>query len=153
MARTLVIAFGNPLRCDDGLGWRAAEQLSRLELPEDIAILRRQQLTPELVPVVSQASRVLFVDAARDGPLGEIQARPLLLEKKSLTFTHELSPGNILALSQELYDRCPEAFVISLAGENFDHGETLSQSVVDAMPSLIKRIESVARTGLDGLTS
>ena len=34
MARLLIIGYGNPLRGDDGLGWRAAEDLAR-EFPND----------------------------------------------------------------------------------------------------------------------
>ncbi len=29
MTQVLIVGYGNPLRCDDGLGWSAAEALSR----------------------------------------------------------------------------------------------------------------------------
>ena len=62
MARILIVGYGNPLRFDDGLGWRAAEELSqRLSPPEiEVEVIVRHQLTPELADNVRNAEAVFF---------------------------------------------------------------------------------------------
>ena len=65
-ARVLIIAYGNPLRCDDGVAWRAAEALEGKFPSEQVEILRLHQLAPELADAVRQRELVLFVDAAFD---------------------------------------------------------------------------------------
>lgn len=135
--RILVIAYGNPLRCDDGLAWRVADKLSQMNLPGDIEIITRHLLTPELALPVSQSSTVLFIDAAREGAPGEIASCPIEPQRLCSAFTHELSPGAVLTAAQELYGQCAEAFSITLCGECFEHGETLSASVEEGLPHLV----------------
>jgi hydrogenase maturation protease len=78
MARVLIIGFGNPLRGDDGFGWHAAQRLcERLGSP-DVQVIACHQLTPELAEDIGAAERVLFIDAARDLPSGEIRCAPVL---------------------------------------------------------------------------
>ena len=63
----LIIGYGNPLRGDDGVGWRVAEAAGTA-LPEGAAtVLAVHQLTPELSAPISRAGRVVFVDAAAEG--------------------------------------------------------------------------------------
>lgn len=140
MCRVLIVAFGNPLRCDDGLAWRAAEELSRQISDPDVRILTTHQLTPELSQTVSQASSVIFLDAARSGVPGEIVLTSLLPERPCSVFTHDFSPGGILNLSHNLYGRCPQATLASVCGECFEHGESVSRTVEAALPGLVARI-------------
>jgi hydrogenase maturation protease len=141
--KILVIAYGNPLRCDDGLAWRVAEKLSEQNLPSGVEIITCHQLTPELALPASQASTVLFIDAARGGIPGEIATQPIKLRQSPSIFTHEFSPSTILSVAQELYGLCPEAFAISLCGECFDHGEVLSQKVEERLPRLVAQVKGL----------
>ena len=109
--RILIIAYGNPLRCDDGLPWHAAQKLSKLNLRSDVEILTRRLLTPELALPVSQAATVLFIGAAQTGVPGELASGLLIPQRQSSLFTHEFSPATILSVAQELYGKCPEAFL------------------------------------------
>lgn len=151
MPRVLIVACGNPLRCDDGLAWRAVEELHRLCLPQAVEIIAQHQLTPELASPVSQVERVLFLDAARRGQPGELRCEPVLPLHASGAFTHDFSTASILSLSQELYGKAPQAYVISLSGECFDHGETISATVEATLPSFVELVvrltEESLRTG------
>jgi hydrogenase maturation protease len=138
--RILIIAYGNPLRCDDGLAWRIAEKLSEQNLTSDVEIVMCHQLTPELALPASQVSTVLFIDAARAGIPGEITTQPIKPRQSSCIFTHECSPSTILSVAQGLYGRCPKAFAISLCGECFDHGEVLSPKVEESLPRLVAHV-------------
>jgi hydrogenase maturation protease len=148
MPRVLIVACGSPLRCDDGLAWRAVEELYRLHLSQDVEIIAQHQLTPELASPVSQVERVLFLDAASCGQPGELKCEPVLPLRASGAFTHDFSPANILGLAQELYGRAPQAFVISLNGECFDHGETISATVEAGLPTLVDLVVRLTEKSL-----
>jgi hypothetical protein len=47
--QVLIVGYGNPLRGDDGLGWRAAERLRTVIQDAGVEILALHQLTPELM--------------------------------------------------------------------------------------------------------
>lgn len=136
MARVLILGYGNPLRSDDGLGWRAAEELAVRFCCDEIEIRTCHQLLPELVDAVSRADITFFIDAAHDGEPGEVRCVPVVPESASLRFSHQLSPGAILSWSQDLYGRCPRAFAASVCGQRFDLGETLSPVVAASLPRL-----------------
>jgi hydrogenase maturation protease len=143
MSGILVIAYGNPLRCDDGLAWRAAEKLSQLNL-SNLEIITCHQLTPELAVPLSQAAAVFFIDAARVGVPGDLACAPLKPQLLSGIFTHECSPASLLGLAQELYGRCAPAFTISVCGECFDHGEILSAKVEESLPRVVAIVREFA---------
>lgn len=145
MANILIIGYGNPLRSDDGIGWHAAEQLSRQPPSLDVKVLTRYQLTPELAEDVCESSAVIFIDAVRDGEPGEVTFEPIAPRPDQPTFSHELSPAAVLELSQRLYHRCPTAFMVSLCGECFDHGESLSTRVAASFPHLTAFVVQLAR--------
>jgi|SRR5271165_2245398 len=145
MSGILIIAYGNPLRCDDGLAWRVAEKLSQLNLPGEVEIITRHQLTPELAEPLSQAASALFIDAARVGVPGELVWGSLQPQPSSPLFTHDCSPAAVLRLAQELYGRCAEAFTITVCGERFDQGDTLSPKVEESLPRVVAIVSEFAQ--------
>jgi len=147
MARVLIVGFGNPLRSDDGLGWHVAQELSRTLARDDVQVIATQQLAPELAEVASHAELVMFVDAAHNGKPGNLTCEPVTPAASSNRFTHELSPGIILALAKELYGRCPAAHLLTITGESFETGETMSASVASTIPALMSRVRSLIDDG------
>lgn len=139
--RTLIVGYGNPLRSDDGLGWHAAERLGKALSAPAVEILTRQQLTPDLAAAVSEASVVFFIDATQDGEPGDLTCKELSPEIWTPSFSHELSPGGVLAVAQELYGCSPKGFLVSLCGECFDHGEKLSPKVEAGLPQLVMLVQ------------
>src|ERR1041385_6690986 len=119
MPRVLIIGYGNPLRCDDGLGWRAIEMLAQVGFPPDVEFIARHQLTPELALLASRAEILVFLDAADSAQASEIKCEPVVAAQHAAPFSHECSPATILALASELYGRAPHAFIVSLRGEYF----------------------------------
>jgi len=148
MSRVLIIGYGNPLRCDDGLGWRAAEALSRTS--PDVEVITSYQLTPEFAEPVSQADMVVFIDAAQDGDAGSLRCRPVS-GGDDMRFSHQLSSGALLAMAEHLYHRSPRAFEVSVCGGSFAHGETFSPAVQRALPELIALVEKLTARALDGI--
>ena len=144
MSQVLIVGYGNPLRSDDGLGWRAAEALSQsLPFPE-IDFVICHQLAPELADNLRSTDFVFFIDAAHEGQPGELSCEPLTLQP-GIIRSHQLSPAHLLTLAQQLYGATPRAFTVSMCGEYFDHGATLSATVEAALPKLTALVENLTR--------
>ena len=123
MSRPLIIGFGNPLREDDGLGWRVAELLRADS--DGIDILQCQQLTPELAEDVVKASLVIFLDAALDQEPGSVSCE-LVSPDRTRIWTHHLSPAQLMGLAGELADVLPAAYLVSGGARSTGWSETLA---------------------------
>lgn len=142
MAGVLIVGYGNRLRSDDGLGVRAAEELSRTNPIAGTEILVRHQLTPELAETISHVEKVFFIDASRQGLPGEIRCTPVSPHHPDVLFAHQLTPEILLSLCFELYGARPQAFEISLCGECFELGDQLSPKVAAALPDLVEFVKT-----------
>jgi hydrogenase maturation protease len=124
----LIIGYGNPLRGDDGFGYRAAERI-----PGAVAV---HQLTPELMDPIARAGRVLFLDAAADGVPGEIRRRELHPSPAG-AFTHHATPEALLAGALTLYGRAPCAEILTVCGADFSLSTDLSPAVEAALETVV----------------
>jgi hydrogenase maturation protease len=143
MTRVLIIACGNPLRSDDGAAWHAAETLRRTLPSGQAEILCLHQFTPELAEAASHADAVIFLDAAAKGTPGQVVCEPVGAEAADSHFSHHLAPASVIALARQLYGASPQAFVVSLCGECFDHGEDLSRVVAAALPEFVRTVDQL----------
>ncbi len=159
MPRVLIVAYGNPLRCDDGIAWRAADALAERFTKAQLEIVRVHQLAPELADAVRNRELVLFVDAACVDDLNNNRPGEILISKLSNDqiqkyppgqFSHVYSPAKVLGLARELYRADPKAFVITIAGENFGHGDCLSTPVANSLPELIGTITHLVNDTVAG---
>ena len=150
--RVLIVAYGNPLRSDDGLAWHVADALEGKFPPPEVEILRLHQLAPELAERVSRADAVIFVDAAsadagKRQP-GDIRIEEIHVEQPDSSvqsrFSHHLTPAVVVAMAAQLYGASARAFSATLTGVNFEHGESLSGPVHDSLPEFVTRIEGLA---------
>lgn len=145
MPRVLIVCYGNPLRSDDALGWRAAEELEKQVSGPEIEVLVTHQLTIELAAAVSTADAVFFIDATRDGEPGELTCHPVNPVSITAVMTHSLTPSSVLSLAAQLYGSLPRAFEFTVCGECFDHGEKLSARVEARLPRLTAIVSRAAR--------
>lgn len=146
----LILAYGNPLREDDGVGWQVGEQLAQM-LPETaVQVLVCHQLTPELVEPISRAALVIFIDAATGSIPGAIDCRPITSDPARVRpFSHQVDPSGLLLAAQQLYGRVPQAFLLSVTGQSFGYGEGLSDAVLAALPQLVARVRDLVAEGVE----
>ena len=143
----LIIGYGNPLRGDDGVGWRVAEAVAAA-LPDAVAdVLTVHQLTPELAEPISRAERVIFIDAAAEGKPGAV--RCFALEgaggrQPALQGSHLTTPDALLGMAAGLFGRCPPAHMVTVVGESFELSESLSPTVEAATIEAIARVLELA---------
>ena len=146
--RLLIIAYGNPLRSDDGVAWRAAAALQENFSIEQAEILTLHQLGPELAENASRSECAIFIDAAAGpGRPGEIRVKELSesdSDHQTSAFCHAMTPSQVLALAAQLYHCRPRAYSTTVVGESFNHGESLSPPVEAALPALVARIEELS---------
>jgi len=139
-----VVAFGNPLRGDDGVAWRVAQDLEHST--DGAVVLTLHQLTPEVALVVSQATGVIFVDAAQGPVPGRVSTCGLTPASAQSTLTHHISPETVLALAQRLYGTSPRAALVTVTAESFAIGELLSVPVTRAVPEAVRAVQQLVRT-------
>lgn len=123
-----IIGYGNPQRRDDGIGPYVAGRVDKsLKHRKGIRILILHQLEPDLVEELRHASAIILVDAAINDLKGGwqwIKVEPELRDFHYLT--HHFKPSFLLGLLQSLYQKCPQTWLISVQGDNFEFGEGLT---------------------------
>jgi hydrogenase maturation protease len=140
--RVLVIAYGNPLRCDDGVAWQAAAEIRRKLVPL-VEVICVHQLTPELAEQISRSGTAIFLDATGTGDPGKVACQPVSPDGTPTRFSHHLAPAQLLALCEQLYGAKPRGFLISISGECFDHGDRLSPAAINALPQSVAAVNEV----------
>jgi hydrogenase maturation protease len=122
--RTLCIAIGNPLRGDDGVAHRV---LDLLQPAAGVAILRAQQLVPELSEEIARARNVIFIDADINAGAPHIE-QIVARELRGSPLAHAMTPAEVVCLAARLFGFDGAAFVCHVPGIDFDPGEGLSAS-------------------------
>jgi len=144
MIPVLIIGYGNPLRSDDGIGWHAANALLGEWPASQVRIKAAHQLLPEMADWLAESEYAVFIDACWGAVPGRIRSHPVLPEgERTASMTHHFSPTGLLADAWHLYHHCPEAVLVSIGGESFDHGENMSQSVSAAWPRLLAQVRKL----------
>jgi hydrogenase maturation protease len=145
-ARCLILACGNTLRGDDGVGlWLAAWAERRFANQAEIKIIARQQWTPELAEDVARAESVLFIDCSVDSSPGSIVLTPVepAAAGQGLA-THHSGATELLALSRDYYNSLPRnAQLLTIGAGSTELGEVLSDAVTAALPEACKQIEEI----------
>jgi hydrogenase maturation protease len=142
--RPLLIGYGNPLREDDGIGWRAAETIEARTVAGTLDILKCHQLTPELSVPVSEASLVLFLDAAKGVAPGRadcIAVRP----EAAGAWTHHLTPGQLTGMAEKLTGEPPCAYLITGGIQRMGWNECLTPSGAAAVECMVERALELIR--------
>lgn len=143
--RCLILACGNTLRSDDGVGpYLARWAEERFAAKAAVRTIARQQWTPDLAEEIADAEAVIFVDCAVDSAPGMVRvARVQPAAAEAGLATHHAGAAELLALSEELYSSLPRhALLLTVGAESTEMGETFSKSVRDALPGACRTLEA-----------
>lgn len=143
--KVLIIGYGSPIRGDDAIGPLVADRLEREGVPEGVAVISRHILTAELVADLVEHDRVVFLDAAVDGPPGEVRCRQLAPDAGAMsTMAHFLDPRELLAWCETLYGQIPETFLVSACGTSFDYANySLTPDAEAAIEPMIEQVRQL----------
>lgn len=140
--RTLVLALGNPIRSDDGVGIFA---LQRLEVdprvPGAVELVEGGTKGLELVSYISGMSRLLVLDAV---DVGEVAGRIVCIQGTELGSlpgkgnVHDLALADILNALRLLGQEPQEAVLLGIQPGTTELGTSLSKSVESSLPLLVE---------------
>jgi hydrogenase maturation protease len=143
-ARCLILACGNTLRGDDGIGPFLAQWAEeRWRNDARVRVLCDHQWTLEMAEDVAQAESIIFIDCATDCEAGLVRTMPIEPAPESSKIgTHHLDAAQLLALSEQLYGRMPRSSLLLTVGAgSLELGESLSGAVQAAVPQAKQILE------------
>lgn len=148
MRGALVLACGNTLRGDDGVGWWIAGRVEQYFSATGIEVEFVRQFTPEFAEPVSAAALVVFVDCSMIAAPGAVSVLPVYpAENLPRVLTHHLDPSAVLKLARDLYGAIPErCYAVTVGGKSFELSEELSDPVAAAIPTAVELIGRLLRT-------
>ena len=146
MVKTLVVGFGNPILCDDGVGNRVAQEISKLIRTPDITVIETSAAGLDFIDLLDGYDKAIIIDAMMSGKgkPGEICRLPAdaincTLHSVSL---HDISLGSALELGKRLGNNMPEEIIIyGIEVQNVDiFSEKCSSQVELAIPDCVRRV-------------
>lgn len=140
----LVIGYGNTLRGDDGIGPAVAADVAARGLPA-VRVIVAHQLTPELAADLADCRLAVFVDATVGGE--PVQAVRVAAAEAGEVMSHAADPRALLALCTAAYGRCPEAWLVTAAGADFDFRDGLSPTGRESAREALGCVERLIRRG------
>jgi hydrogenase maturation protease len=147
-ARCLILACGNTLREDDGVGpWLAAWAEERFAGEPAVRVVSRQQWTPELAEDISGAQSVVFIDCASNAQPGSLQLAPVEPGGAAPGLaTHHFGAAELLSLSKELYGSMPRiSLLLTIGAGSLELREGFSAVVNAALPEAQRLLEKTIR--------
>ena len=153
-ARCLLLACGNSLRGDDGVGpWLAEWARQRFQVEAAVRVIARQQWTPELAEEIAHAESVLFIDCSAESAPGAIKIVSVQpaggIEG---LFTHHLDAAQLLALGRDLYGSLTRnAQLLTVGAGSTELGEGFSSPMKDALPKACLLLEATVLNLLSAL--
>jgi hydrogenase maturation protease len=144
-ARCLLLACGNTLRGDDGVGpWLADWARERFADVPGLRVISRQQWTPELAADLAEADAVLFVDCSTASEPGSVELHEVQAAQQTAGVgTHQVSAAELLGIAQELYGSVPRrAQLLTVGAGSTELSEAFSAAVLNAIPVVCAELEA-----------
>jgi hydrogenase maturation protease len=151
--KALIIGYGNPDREDDGVAWHILRALTvklGLESPESyedefpesalVDFAFYLQLTPEMAEEISAYEYVCFVDAHTGHIPEPIRLIDVQSEFQHSPFTHHLTPQSLLSMCETIYEKKPDAALLSVLGHRFLFTRQLSYETARLVPPAVELI-------------
>ena len=153
MKQLLLLGYGNPDREDDGVAWHilraltlklglVAPQSYEDEFPEfhRLDFSFHLQLTPEMAEDISTYEHVCFVDAHTGNIPEPVRLIHVESEFQASPFTHHLTPQSLLSMCETIYEKKPDAALVSVLGHRFLFSRQLSAETEKLVPDAVALI-------------
>jgi hydrogenase maturation protease len=145
--RCLILACGNTLRCDDGIGPFLCSWAEERFMGEPrVRTIARQQWTPDLAEDIAHAESVVFVDCSIDHGAGQIVLREVQAAEPGAIPTHFMGAAELLRLAGDLYTAIPRrACLLTVGAGSIELGEEFSAPVQAVLPDAQDLLELTVR--------
>lgn len=145
----LVIGYGHLTHGDDAIGCQVTNQIQALGL-DHVETFTVEQLTPELSATLATADYAIFVDACKmEAP--SVRVSPLNacgMETSGSSVPgqgHSCHPCSLLALTQSVYGRHPQAWWVEISAQDFVSGHPISRQANQSVQSAMEAIQSLIK--------
>ncbi len=129
--RVLIYGYGNPGRQDDALGNEMVNKVQEWVEEHHLVCMETDsnyQLNIEDAEKISDWEIVVFVDASKEG-IHEYKFCKIQPQEDKVEFTmHAVSPSYVLHLSEKLFNKKPEAYILGIKGYEWELEEGLSDN-------------------------
>lgn len=129
--RVLIYGYGNPGRQDDGLGIELTNKVQQWideHKLECMSTENNYQLNIEDAELISSWDIVVFVDATKEEDVCEYRFHNVESSDAKVEFTmHAVSPSYVLHLSEKLFNKKPETYILGVKGYEWDFKEELTE--------------------------
>lgn len=140
--RTLVLALGNPIRSDDGVGIVALRRLEKdPRVPSAVDLLEGGTKGLELISYISDISHLLVLDAVH---VGAVPGTIVCIHGKELGSlpgngnVHDLALADILNALRLLGQEPRETVLVGIQPGTTELGTSLSKSVESFLPDFVE---------------
>jgi hydrogenase maturation protease len=126
--KILVYGYGNPGREDDGLGYELVKRLEEWSVAQGHGWLEfdsNYQLNIEDAEIISEKDIVIFVDASTE-EIEDYVITEVTGERDVSFTTHAASPGYIVKLCNDLFNKNPKVYLLHIKGYQWEFKEGLS---------------------------
>ncbi len=128
--RVLIYGYGNPGRQDDGLGNEMVNLIQSWIDEHKLGCMTTDsnyQLNIEDAEKISEWDIVVFVDATKEEDVHEFTFKEVEASDAKVEFTmHAVSPSYVLHLSDKLFNKAPETYVLGIRGYEWELKEGLT---------------------------
>lgn len=145
-----IVGYGNPHRCDDGIGLYTARRIgSLLPAGADVRVKSLSFLDTTLANDLADAEKVIFIDATAERVANGWDWQRIVPRSGEwpLSF-HDFSAPLLLGLTQACFGRCPKAWMMSIQGEHFGFGQRLSRAATNRSQKMVEMIVSFVKKRL-----
>lgn len=141
--KTVVIGIGNLILRDEGLGVHVVRQLEHRELPPGVELVDGGTAAMDLLPVIHEAERIVFIDALRaggePGTIYRITPEDLSGETHRPLSLHQVGLLEVLGMARQLGGH-GEVAIIGVEPKEISWGMELSPEVEATVPKVIDAV-------------
>ncbi|MEM2144558.1 MAG: HyaD/HybD family hydrogenase maturation endopeptidase [Candidatus Jordarchaeaceae archaeon] len=143
--RVVIIGVGNLLLGDEGVGIHVVEELSKRNLPANVAVIDGGTGGVALLSLMEGAGKVIIVDAVlggnSPGKIYVLDAERLMKGVVKFISLHEMDLLSTLMIGRELGKLPPELILVGVEPKNYEeYNMDLSPEVEAVIPKVIEII-------------
>lgn len=142
--KVTILGIGNLLLSDEGVGVHVANEMAKLRLPPEVSVVDGGTDGFRLLNVITEADRLIVVDAIKGGGIAGSIYRFNLEDIPSCpeefkTSVHQVGILEVLHLST-LLGKTPQTIIIGIEPKSLEIGMDLTPEVSEKMPRIIELV-------------
>ena len=143
--RILIYGYGNPARQDDGLGVALTNQIEDWVLENQLTgfeFENNYQLNIEDATAIADKDLVIFADASEED-IADFCLSNVDGSTKLAFTTHAASPGYIVHLCKELFQKEPLVLLLHIKGYKWAFQEGLSERAIENLDQAVEYLKTL----------